>query len=440
MASSNSSLATKVFVLSFLFSILSFIHAQKYGFGVEMIHRDSPESPFHDPTQTPYERLANSFRESIHRANRIHTAVSKAVLPNEASVQVTAVGGSYVMNFSIGSPPFSTVAIADTGSDIIWTQCEPCDDCFKQDMPLFDPSKSKTYRDVSCDSDQCTSIEKTSCDSSGKSCLYKAAYGDQSTSNGNVAVETLTLDSTGGRPVALPKITFGCGHQNQGTFNTKTSGIVGLGGGSVSLVSQLGSSITGKFSYCLAPYSSESGKSTLNFGAKAVVSGTGAVSTPLFPGSPDTFYYLKLNAISVGRKKITNDNSGFVQSDGNIIIDSGTTLTLLPETFTSDLIQAVTDSIDAETVPDPNNLLSPCYKYDQDLKLPKLTVHFKGADVELQALNTFIRISEDVMCFTFKSTDFDTSIYGNLAQMNFLVGYDREEKTVSFKPTDCEKA
>ena len=95
---------------------------------------------------------------------------------------------------------------------------------------------------------------------------------------------TLTLGSTTSRPVPLPKTIIGCGHNNGGTFNANDSGIFGLGGGVVSLVSQLDSSIDGKFSYCLIPLTSQGDTtSKLNFGSKVVVSGSGAVSTPIIP-------------------------------------------------------------------------------------------------------------------------------------------------------------
>ncbi|CAN1120344.1 Aspartic proteinase CDR1 [Linum perenne] len=54
--------------------------------------------------------------------------------------------------------------------------------------------------------------------------------------------------------MALPKTLIGCGYDNARTFDPKGSSIVGLGGGSTSLVSQFGSTIAGKFSYCLVPY------------------------------------------------------------------------------------------------------------------------------------------------------------------------------------------
>ena len=105
---------------------------------------------------------------------------------------------------------------------------------------------------------------------------------------------TLTLGSTTSHPMPLPIIW--CGHDNVGNFDDKGSDIVGIGGGVVSLVSQLSSSIGGKFSYCLVPLTSrDRNSSKLNFGSDAVVLGPGTVSTPLVPSILDTFYFLTLD-------------------------------------------------------------------------------------------------------------------------------------------------
>ncbi|KAK8698233.1 hypothetical protein V6N13_114359 [Hibiscus sabdariffa] len=170
--------------------------------------------------------------------------------------------GEYLMNISLGTPGFDVVAIADTGSDLIWTQCNPCSHCFKQEAPFFDPTKSSTT------ASQCDSLQGSSC-SSANTCQYSVSYGDESFSNGDLAADTLTL--------AVPIMVIGCGHNNDGTFNEKTSGIIGLGGGKVSVISQLGASIAGKFSYCLLPISEMGISSKMNFGSNAVVSGPGVV-------------------------------------------------------------------------------------------------------------------------------------------------------------------
>ncbi|XP_040863875.1 aspartic proteinase CDR1 [Glycine max] len=395
---------------------ISFLKANDGGFSVEMIHRDSSRSPLYRPTETPFQRVANAVRRSINRGNHFKKAF---VSTDSAESTVVASQGEYLMRYSVGSPPFQVLGIVDTGSDILWLQCEPCEDCYKQTTPIFDPSKSKTYKTLPCSSNTCESL------------------------HGDLSVETLTLGSTDGSSVHFPKTVIGCGHNNGGTFQEEGSGIVGLGGGPVSLISQLSSSIGGKFSYCLAPIFSESNSSSkLNFGDAAVVSGRGTVSTPLDPLNGQVFYFLTLEAFSVGDNRIEfsgSSSSGSGSGDGNIIIDSGTTLTLLPQEDYLNLESAVSDVIKLERARDPSKLLSLCYKTTSDeLDLPVITAHFKGADVELNPISTFVPVEKGVVCFAFISSKIG-AIFGNLAQQNLLVGYDLVKKTVSFKPTDCTK-
>ncbi|CAN1793996.1 Aspartic proteinase CDR1 [Linum perenne] len=424
---------------------------------MDLIHRDSSRSPFYNPQETSAQRINNAARRSIARVHRFSNIIHHITGElNDPNAPIVANNGEYLVNISLGTPPFPIVAIADTGSDIIWTQCKPCNNCYKQDAPVFDPKSSTTYRTVSCSSDACNSLqnEGSSCSSNGQVCQYQVSYGDQSHTQGDVASETLTLAST-----AVPKTLIGCGHDNAGTFDSKGSGIVGLGGGSASLVSQLGSSIAGKFSYCLVPYTSTKPTSTMNFGTNAIVSGSNVVSTPLFsdPSQP-TFYFLQLQAISVGSKKIPFESSSIASSGGNIIIDSGTTLTLVPThsggniiidsgttltlvptQFLSQLSEAVESQVTGGTkASDPQGFFSPCYVADLNIKVPPVTVHFQGADLAMTSDNIFIHVSDKIMCLAFYAND-ELSIYGNVAQQNFLIGYDLQKHTLSFKPTDCSK-
>ncbi|CAG7897485.1 unnamed protein product [Brassica rapa] len=439
MASIFFSVLLALSVLSSPFLLNANAHT-KLGFSADLIHRDSPKSPFYNPTETSAQRLRNAVHRSVNRVVHFN---GKDASVNSPQTEITSDGGEYLMNVSLGTPPFPIMAIADTGSDLLWTQCKPCDDCYTQDDPLFDPKASSTYKDVSCSSSQCTSLEsQATCSTEDNTCSYTLSYGDKSYTKGNVAADTVTLGSTDNRPVQLKNIVIGCGHNNAGTFSKKGSGIIGLGGGSVSLISQLGDSIDGKFSYCLVPLSSENDKtSKINFGTNAVVSGNGSVSTPLITKSQATFYYLTLESVSVGSKNIkypsVSDSYGS-SSKGNIIIDSGTTLTMFSTDFYSELEDAVASSIDAERTNDPQNVLSLCYSATAKLNVPVITMHFDGADVKLDSSNAFIQISEDLVCFAFRGDD-QLAIYGNIAQMNFLVGYDTVSKTVSFKPADCAK-
>lgn len=168
------------------------------------------------------------------------------------------------------------------------------------------------------------------------------------------------------------------------------------------------------------------------------------VTTPLFNKPPKTYYYLNLEAITVGNTKIPYTRGGGVgyslneETTGNIIIDSGTTFTLLETGFYVDFGAAVVASVTgAKRGSDPQGILTHCFKAeDKKIGLPEITMHFTGADVKLSPTNAFVKQSEDIVCLSMIPTT-DVAIYGNLVQTDFLVGYDLDAKTVSFQSIDC---
>ncbi|XP_026378831.1 aspartic proteinase CDR1-like [Papaver somniferum] len=275
--------------------------------------------------------------------------------------------------------------------------------------------------------------------------LHFVRYGDGSYSTGNLAFETLTFDSTSGRSIQLPNIAFGCGHNTAtGHFNEKGSGLVGLGGGELSLISQLGSKIDSKFSYCLVPSHDVSSK--FIFGSNAEMTGKDVLSTPLISDPfQKTFYYLALEAISVNENKVpfisdtssTKDTEAF-QEDNYIIIDSGTTFTFLPEEMYSDIESEIKKAIQVEPTVGPNGF-NLCYPFDDSMTFPEVTVHFTDADIKLDAGNYFVPVGGGFICLSFFPSKTPPYLYGNVAQINFLVEYALTENKVSFKPTDCTK-
>ena len=153
---------------------------------------------------------------------------------------------------------------------------------------------------------------------------------------------------------------------------------------------------------------------------------------------PDIFYYVGVKGISVGNKTIA--------ADYNTIIDSGTTLTIIPKAVYDQIASALVKSIPLKRVSDPTGVLDLCYETTtaepgRNFPAPPITVGLGGrAAVRLSTLNTFVRVSDDVVCFSLVGDPSGgLSIIGNLAQMNFLVGYDLQKMTVSFKATDCTR-
>ncbi|KAI5318131.1 hypothetical protein L3X38_037839 [Prunus dulcis] len=113
-------------------------------------------------------------------------------------------------------------------------------------------------------------------------------------------------------------------------------------------------------------------------------------------GDRKSFYYLRLEAMSVGRKRLQYNgslSSSFASAEGNIIDDSGTMLTLLPQDFYNKLELAMSKAIWSRRASDPHRFLCPCCRTKSGaIKAPLNTAHFTGANVKLTAVNTFLRL------------------------------------------------
>ncbi|KEH38315.1 eukaryotic aspartyl protease family protein [Medicago truncatula] len=406
-----------------------------------MIHRDSSKSPLYHPAVTKFERAYNVVHRSINRVNYFTKEFS--LNKNQPVSTLTPELGEYLISYSVGTPPFKVYGFMDTGSNIVWLQCQPCHTCFNQTSPIFNPSKSSSYKNIPCTSSTCKDTNEThiSCSNGGDVCEYSITYGGDAKSQGDLSNDSLTLDSTSGSSVLFPNIVIGCGHINVLQDNSQSSGVVGMGRGPMSLIKQVSSSSVGsKFSYCLIPYNSDSNSSSkLIFGEDVVVSGEMVVSTPMVKvNGQENYYFLTLEAFSVGNNRIEYGERSNASTQ-NILIDSGTPLTRLPNLFLSKFVSYVAQEIKLPRIEPPDHHLSLCYNTTgKQLNVPDITAHFNGADVKLNSNGTFFPFEEGIMCFGFISSN-GLEIFGNIAQNNLLIGYDLEKEIISFKPTDCTK-
>ncbi|GER28179.1 eukaryotic aspartyl protease family protein [Striga asiatica] len=399
---------------------------------VDLIRRGSPGSPGYDPSKSPFDLLRSSFHRSSARKSSFHHRTTTAAYGGAASAPVAENSGEYLMTVGLGTPPMDILAIADTGSDLTWTQCQPCTSCYSQRDPVFDPRNSSTFRTLTCGSRPCSLLDSsasTCASAKNETCNYQYSYGDSSYTLGELSSETLTL----GGAAAFRRVSFGCGHENGGTFSPNGSGIVGLGGGPLSIVSQLG---FGQFSYCLTLIGSDN-TSTIEFGPGSGLSGPGVVSTRLVKKDPPTFYYLTLEGVSVGSTRLKYLRQTENEATGNIIIDSGTTLTFLPSEFYEGFEGAIVEAVKGKRVEDSEGTFKVCYRKEEGFRAPTVEVHFSGgADVELEQDSTFLEVEEGVLCLTIVPSE-DIAIFGNLHQMNYRVGYDVTGGKVGFLKTDC---
>jgi hypothetical protein len=424
------------------------------GFSVELIHRDSNRSPLHDPALSPPARTLAAARRSLDSSGSIRAARSVAAANRGLVSEIVPRSFEYLMSVSLGTPPRQMLAVADTGSDLVWVNShrndsaaaatDPAADDDGSSGPLsravFDPSRSSTYGVVGCESDACQPLAHASCDANG-SCQYQYSYADGTETVGVLSTETFTFRVGGGalRRMLVPGVRFGCSSNTTGTL--PFDGLVGLGFGALSLVSQLGaapSSIGRRFSYCLVPYADAGKSSSLNFGARAVVSDPGAASTPLVASDVTTYYTVELESVAVAGRTVAAKTS-------RVIVDSGTTLTFLDPALLRPLASELERRIALPRAQSPDQLLDLCYDVrgredDADWGVPDVTLRFGGgAAVTLKAGNTFALVKEGTLCLVVVtvSEGQPMSILGNMAQQDFHVGYDLDAGTVTFAPADC---
>lgn len=430
------------FILLYLASLSYFSQSENEdGFSIELIHRDSPKSPFYNPALNPRELMYNALQHSIKRASFLSST-------SQLSTSVISdINGVYLTKISIGTKPKAKLAVVDTGSDLIWIQCQPCIHCYKQKTPIFNPKNSSTYRPISCNSSQCKKLPGGSCDRKKKTCLYFAGYIDQSFSFGDLASETFTFEdatnSTRRKRLSFSNVSFGCGRRNNITIHdVELTGVIGLGASPFSLVSQIKPIFGHKFSYCLVPFFQSNVSSKLNFGEKALLSSSKhlvtMVTSPLFIKPPKVFYFLHLLGISIGNKTIRFHNtSKYVHEGGNIAIDSGTTFTFLPTEIYSEMKTIMKRKINLKPLrSNTTRFFHLCYRGLRVSDVPPIRFQFENATVKLEAINSFVNIGKDVICLAFAPTK-HLPIFGNVAQTNFFVAYDLEKKTVSFRPQYC---
>ncbi|KAI8569289.1 hypothetical protein RHMOL_Rhmol02G0267400 [Rhododendron molle] len=396
----------------------------KTDFKITLNHIDS------DRNFTYSERLYRAVKRSNRRLQMFNDIVLTAKKHPKLKTTFYPGDAEYLMNFSIGTPPKSYYGTMDTGSDLIWTQCQPCLECFSQPDPVFDPKKSSSFSNVSCSNNLCHEL-KSQCNAYD-GCVYYYSYGDGAFTAGYLATETFTF-----KKVSVPNLAFGCGIFQFGP--EEGDGLVGLGRGPLSLVSQLGEPT---FSYCLTDLNG-SRPSTLLIGSHASMKGE-IKTTPLIqsPVNP-TYYYLSLEGITIGSTRLPINKTTFAlnaDGSGGLIIDSGTPITRLAESAYT-LVKE--EFISQVKLPQVNSTdFDLCFKLPSDpsarVKIPPLVFHFTDADLDLPTGN-YMTLDSGIMCLTMLGSGDTSSIFGSIQQQNILVVYDLYKETLSFKPTECDK-
>ncbi|KVI06882.1 aspartyl protease family protein At5g10770-like [Cynara cardunculus var. scolymus] len=360
---------------------------------------------------------------------------SKATLPAKSGSTIGS--GNYIVTVGLGTPKKDLSLIFDTGSDLTWTQCQPCArSCYAQQETIFAPSSSTTYSNISCSASECSGLtsatgNKPGCSASSSACIYGIQYGDQSFSVGFFAKDKLTLTSKD----VINDFYFGCGQNNQGLFGG-AAGLLGLGRDKLSIVSQSTREYGKVFSYCLPSRASYTGY--LTFGKDRAASN--AKYTPFSSSKGSSFYGLELQAIFVGGSKLAISPTVF--SSSGMIIDSGTVITRLPPTAYSALSKAFRSQMTKYTLTKPLSILDTCYDFSKTttVTIPVISMLWGGnIKVDIAAQGTLYANGIDQVCLAFAGNgdDSDIGIFGNVQQKTLGVVYDLPAGKVGFAPGGC---
>ncbi|KAJ9546032.1 hypothetical protein OSB04_025739 [Centaurea solstitialis] len=419
---------------------------------LEVVHKHGPCSTFSKGKDKPLSMeeiltLDQNRVKSIRSRLTINTQGSKATFPPKT--ESTDLGDIYVVKVGLGTPKKDLSLVFDTGSNITWTQCQPCifssdTSCYSQQEPIFAPSSSTTYSNISCTAPECSALHFATqmipdCDNASSACMYGIVYGVPIRSLGVFAKDKLTLTS---EDDVIDDFYFGCGYNNEGPFGG-SAGLLGLGPHNLSFVSQSADKYGKVFSYCLPSRDSNTGY--LTFGKDGVASDNVAY-TPFSNSKASSLYELELEAIFVGGKKL--EISPTVFTNAGMTIESRTVFTRLPATAYAALRQAFRSEMTNYTLAKPLDILDTCYDFSNTttVTIPGISMLWGGntkLDISSHGI-LFGNNSQSCLAFVGHKNDVgdkddrSIGIFGNFQQKTLKVVYDLPVGKVGFAYGGCE--
>ncbi|XP_031474491.1 aspartyl protease AED3-like [Nymphaea colorata] len=290
--------------------------------------------------------------------------------------------GNYLVRANVGTPGQTLLMVMDTSNDAAWLPCSGCSGCSSQ--TLFTLEQSSTYKPLQCSAPQCRQAANWFCAPATSDCHFNMTYG------GSSFDALLSLDSLGLAQDTLPGYAFGCLRTVTGT-SIPAQGLLGLGRGPLSLLSQAGNLYQKTFSYCLPDLRATNFTGSLRLGT--VGQPKRIKYTPLLanPRRP-TLYYVNMTGIRVGKRFVDIPSSALAfnpATGAGTIFDSGTMVTRL--------VAPVYAAVRAEFLRRINLPVSSLGGFDtcftQPIVPPTISFHFDGMFVTLPTENVVIHSS-----------------------------------------------
>ncbi|RWW39994.1 hypothetical protein BHE74_00054629 [Ensete ventricosum] len=341
---------------------------------------------------------------------------------------------NYVVRASVGTPAQPMLIALDTSNDAAWVPCTACAGC-PSASPSFDPSRSTTYRPLPCGSPQCGQAPNPSCPAGATSCSFNLTYGASSLQAG-LAQDSLALASD-----VAQSYTFGCLQKVTGN-SVPPQGLLGLGRGTLSFLSQTKGLYGATFSYCLPSFKSLNFSGTLRLGP--VGQPKNIKTTPLL-SSPrrSSLYYVNMIGIRVGRRVLDIPPSAVTfdaATGAGTIIDSGTMFTRLVAPVYAALRDEFRRRVKAVGPVTSLGGFDTCY--NGAVTPPGITLMFTGMNVTLPPENVLIHSTAgSITCLAMAAAPDNVNsvlnVVANMQQQNHRVLFDVPNARIGFAREAC---
>lgn len=128
------------------------------GSTLEIIHVNSPCSPFRPKTQLSWEDSVLQMQASDKsRLQFLSSLVAGRSVVPVASGRAVTQNPTYIVRAKIGTPPQQLLVALDTSNDAAWIPCSGCVGC---SSATYNPAKSTTSKPLRCGSPQCAQVTR----------------------------------------------------------------------------------------------------------------------------------------------------------------------------------------------------------------------------------------------------------------------------------------
>ncbi|RVW89338.1 Aspartyl protease family protein [Vitis vinifera] len=375
---------------------------------LEMKHRDHCSGVTRDWNEKLQKRLTmdaervKSLQSRIKRTVPSNTEdVSNAQIPVTSGIELETL--NYIVTVELGARKMTV--IVDTGSDLTWVQCQPCDSCIINMTPYSNHQHLHP-------TNQFYAMHRL--------------LGHEKLKFGTILVKDFI---------------FGCGRNNKGLFGG-VSGLMGLGRSDLSLISQTSGIFGGVFSYCLPSTERKGSGSLILGGNSSVYRNSSPISYAKMIENPQlyNFYFINLTGISIGGVALQAPSVG----PSRILVDSGTVITRLPPTIYKALKAEFLKQFTGFPPAPAFSILDTCFNLSayQEVDIPTIKLHFEGnAELTVDVTGVFYFVKSDAsqVCLALASLEYqdEVAILGNYQQKNLRVIYDTKETKVGFALETC---